>query len=442
MNIPLDRLYHFIEQTIKKIAGDLVVIYRFWPHGEKNINNLTPLKPFDNWLDKETSIKIWCHDQEPLDYDYYKDVKFEFSHIRQFTQIQQKLGIHKTLTNINYETGIFSKSLLIHSEKRSKNVLKYSTPPTEPRQTWLVPVYYWSHALIARDWFRYARHESFKKNISKNFLIYNRAWSGTREYRLKFTDLLIEHNLIGQCKSYFNPVDEKSGNHYASHDFRNSAWLVKNSLENCFPVSRVGSTASADFDTIDYNETNIEVVLETLFDDDRLHLTEKSLRPIACKQPFILLATHGSLQYLRDYGFQTFDSVWDESYDIIQDPKDRMLAVIDLMNTISNWTPQHRTNQIKKLYEIAEYNHQYFFSDKFIDLVLNEFCCNLSLGIKTVKTNPDFNHWLEYWKENLQHTEIQNFLNTNFDKSHPTIDHYHKILKFITDYPVSGDSKQ
>jgi hypothetical protein len=33
MSIPLDRLYHYIENIAKEIRGDDVLIYRFYPHG-------------------------------------------------------------------------------------------------------------------------------------------------------------------------------------------------------------------------------------------------------------------------------------------------------------------------------------------------------------------------------------------------------------------------
>jgi hypothetical protein len=46
-------------------------------------------------------------------------------------------------------------------------------------------------------------------------------------------------------------------------------------------------------------------VAETVF-DTRIHLTEKTLRPIACGHPFILAAGPGSLKYLQTYGFRTF----------------------------------------------------------------------------------------------------------------------------------------
>ena len=184
MNIPLDRLYDYICGIAEKSYNDRVIIYRFWPHGSKNIENLLPLK-YQTWIDIETSPIIWCNDQEPLDYEYYKlnirtPMLFELS-----KKFQSKMFPVK---NINYIRNMFSKNLLLHSEKRSENLIKYESDSE------LIPVYYWSHAVIARDWFRYAEHTNFKKQSQKTFLIYNRAWTGTREYRLKFTDLLIEND--------------------------------------------------------------------------------------------------------------------------------------------------------------------------------------------------------------------------------------------------------
>jgi hypothetical protein len=78
-------------------------------------------------------------------------------------------------------------------------------------------VYYWSHGVIARDWFRYAQYVSQEKKINTTFLIYNRAWSGTREYRLRFAELLIHLNLQEHCKTSVNPVEPELGLHYNLH---------------------------------------------------------------------------------------------------------------------------------------------------------------------------------------------------------------------------------
>ena len=430
MSIPLDRLYHFIDQTARNIYGEPVIIYRFWPHGSKNINDLNPLDPIPiTFVNRLIKPLLWCNDQEPLNYDYYRQNlrilggKFEFF---------KSLDMVASITNLAYQSNIFKKNLLLHSEKRSQDEKKYAA------ENRLIPVYYWSHALIARDWFRFAQHENFKKNTHNLFLIYNRAWSGTREYRLKFLDMLIENKLTDQCQTFFNPID--GGQHYHDYDLVNPAWMPKHRPERFFQPSLAESSASADFNSCDYRNTDIEVVLETLFDDDRLHLTEKTLRPIACGQPFILAATHGSLQYLREYGFQTFESVWDESYDQIQDPYQRMLAIIKVMRDISSWSTQKRDRNLEQLNQIAKFNQNHFFSDQFQLLIISELKENLTCAFEQIKTTPGFERWLSWYEERITNSALQKFLDTNQDELFPTRKGYQQVLDYIENYSKESQS--
>jgi hypothetical protein len=217
--------------------------------------------------------------------------------------------------------------------------------------------------------------------------------------------------------------------------FKNPVWRPTHVLEHHVGTSSASSSASADFATADYNSTEIEVVLETLFDDDRLHLTEKSLRPIACAQPFILVATHGSLQYLRDYGFKTFDTVWDETYDTIEDPYNRMLAIIGVMQTICEWTPEERLEKVQCIKEIVQHNQNYFFSKEFFNLILDELNTNLTCAFNQIKSDPGFDAWVERWQSLLKHVEIKEFLQQNNDRVYPTQDQFEQISKFIKDHP-------
>lgn len=434
MSIPLSRLYHFIEKTAIKNYGGPVVIYCFSPHGSKNIEDLNPLQnSFNSWYEHVVYPGVWCHDQEPLDYDFFQTQTRHFDYAwpnltRSLAKKSDSLGslnLPGLRANLMYYSHVFSKNLLVHSEQRSRNLEKYTTKS--------VAVYYWSHALIARDWFRYAEHEDFTKNANKRFLIYNRAWTGTREYRLRFGDLLIEHKLTDHCLTFCSPIE--NGEHYQTHTFKNPVWRPDHVLENYFPPSLADACASADFITEDYRSTEIEIVLETLFDDQRLHLTEKSLRPIACKQPFILAATHGSLQYLRDYGFTTFDSVWDETYDTIEDPYERMQAIINLMLEITAWSDVQRRDNVQLMAQIADHNQKHFFSKDFFDLVITELDTNMTKAFDTVKKDPGFDEYTNRWQCLLQHPEIQNFLSSNQDITQPTQRQLLQTLKFIEQYP-------
>jgi hypothetical protein len=419
MNIPLDRLYHFIDNIASEIYGDYVVIYRFWPHGSKNITDLSSLLDAD-WYARTRFPIMWCNDQEPLNYEFYsKPVR---TCNDPWSSILKSINLCHTNKNFNWVKNIFEKNLLLHSEKRSNNLKKYQLDNE------LISVYYWSHALIARDWFRYAEHETFQKCTKKTFLIYNRAWSGTREYRLCFSDLLIKNNLISQCQTSCNPIDSDLNIHYTDHTFTNPQWKPSHVLEDFLQPTTADATSSADFNTADYQATDIEVVLETLFDDDRIHLTEKSLRPIACSQPFILVGTYGSLEYLRSYGFKTFDTVWDENYDQIADPEERLTAIINLMEQIAAWDELTKKNKLAQAQEIADYNQQWFFSQNFFDLIINELKTNLRLAFKELDQCNNYKPWIDRWPYLLSYPVVIEYLNTNQDLSLPNRDTVNQVL--------------
>jgi hypothetical protein len=384
MSIPLDRLYHYIENIAKEVRGDDVIIYRFWPHGSKKIEDLQCLRHHTN--DENIFLPhLICYDQEPLNYDLYKDVPIRLSVCKQFDLPDDPTTIPKR--NLRVQIGnIYDKCLLLHSELNSPEVVRY-------QQDQFVPVYYWSHAIIARDWFRYAQHLNFSKDIKKTFLIYNRAWSGSREYRLKFTDLLIENNLLEYCKTNFNPYDNDY--FYKDYIFQNLNWKPTHSLEKYLAPTTVTSHASADFDIEDYNNTEFEIVLETLFDDQRQQLTEKILRPIACRQPFILASTPGSLKYLQNYGFQTFGSVFDESYDLIQDPVKRMQCIVRTMREITSWSTDYKKTQMKKINDITQFNQEHFFSNDFFNTVVGELKTNLITAFNHIENTTIGTHYLD-----------------------------------------------
>jgi hypothetical protein len=387
MSVPLDRLYNYLKDIIEEIHNGPILIYRFYPHGSKKIEDLLPLVPItENWSNKVISLEIFCNDQEPLNHKLYAcSVR---PNIKPLTDLCQQNNIDFVHQNFRGPVNtVWDHSLLLHSEKRSAEILKYQNDE-------FILVYYWSHGIIARDWFRYAEHVKQRKQVCKTFLIYNRAWSGTREYRLKFLDLLIQLGLENYCQASINSIEPELGIHYKNHQFNSPSWRPTHVLENFFPTSTAHSHYSADFDIKDYESTDIEIVLETLFDDGRLHITEKSLRPIACAHPFILAGTHGSLEYLRSYGFKTFCHIWDENYDLIEDPQERLICIADLMKQIATWDPWVRERKMAEAQVIADYNKKHFFSETFFNNITNELQTNLSNAFVEIKNCNKSKHYL------------------------------------------------
>lgn len=390
MSVPLDRLYYYLAD----IVNHDLVIYRWLPHGSRKLDDLFPLKNYSkrNWANIPQMI---CHDQEPLAYDFYSKNQIKSQVLQLFSKSNldsldtdsvaeycAELHLRGLLCVFNQ----FDQTLLLHSEQNSAEVVRFE-------QSGFVPVYYWSHAVIALDWFRYAEHDPMlafdSDKIQQDFLIYNRAWSGTREYRLCFVEQLLANQLEQHCNIGFSPED---GEHYSTHQFANPAFQIVNyNLHDSLKLNTHGAAASADYCADDYAAAGIEVVLETLFDDSRQHLTEKTLRPIACGKPFLLMSTAGSLAYLKQYGFETFNELIDESYDQIADPRQRLQAVIAEMSRISNLEPAAKAELFSKLHNIAERNRQHFFN-KLFDQVSTEYINNMQAAMTVMNQHCTDQH--------------------------------------------------
>jgi hypothetical protein len=387
MSIPLDKLYHYIQDVAEQVHGDRILIYRFSPHGSKNIEDLTPMQEQYDLLNVFWP-QIYCYDQEPLDYDrYLAGTHTELARDFQ-NRYQQELTVFSGYNLRVRVFNIYDKCLLLHSEQQSPEVAKYQASQ-------FIPVYYWAHAVIALDWFRYAQHVTVAPSADpKLFLVYNRAWAGTREYRVKFVELLQKNNLLDHCVTAFNSVDPDSGTHYRDHVFKNAAFKP-DEMDTSLPVTQAAATASADFVLQDYAGTQFEVVLETLFDDARIQLTEKTLRPIACGHPFILASTPGSLQYLRNYGFRTFDGIIDESYDLETDSSTRLELIIAAMKQISEWSPEQQRINREKIKEIVQHNKRHFFSTVFFQSIVSELQHNLQSALTELEDTNTGNRLIQ-----------------------------------------------
>ena len=420
MNIPLDNLYHWVAG----LAQHPVILYVFRPHGSKDIFDLNQ---FENTSTSAITCGlpmaplVICHDQEPLDFAAHK---FEYDHDR-----LERLFLHRRYTrdDLDIEMGFYSHLssfpnfkpnwlstaiscndwfILLHSEQNSSDVEQFS-------HAGFVPVYYWSHAIIARDWYRFAQHDvRFSQQLSKTFLVYCRDWMPCREYRLKFLDLLVDAGLVDDCKISTQHTNSQ-GVHLKDYVPEDPRFAVDTQRLEIIPDNSVSPTASADYDIADINTTAISVVLETVVDSDKIHLTEKILRPIACGHPFVLAAGPGSLAYLRSYGFKTFDSVFDESYDQQTDIVKRLEMIVQTMKKIQQLTD----SDWEKINAIAAYNKQHFFSDRFMSQVTAELQTNLNHAVEFCLENRGDTLWR--WRNIMRSTGMlyqYNYFKSNLDK--------------------------
>jgi len=105
-----------------------------------------------------------------------------------------------------------------------------------------------------------------------------------------------------------------------------------------------------------YKDSMINIISETNFFTPEIHLNEKTYKPIAFKQPFIMMSAPYSLQHLKDVGFKTFDRWWSEDYDLITNNDDRMLEINSIVEEITNWSDEKKVQFTHEVKDIVEFN--------------------------------------------------------------------------------------
>jgi imidazoleglycerol phosphate dehydratase HisB len=111
-------------------------------------------------------------------------------------------------------------------------------------------------------------------------------------------------------------------------------------------------------------ESLLYLVTETVATGQRHHLTEKTFKPIALGMPFVIVGTKGSLEYLRGYGFRTFDSIWDESYDQAEDDV-RIERIASLLRSLDELSVEAKQDLFNQCQEVVEHNWNHFYNGGF-----------------------------------------------------------------------------
>lgn len=99
-----------------------------------------------------------------------------------------------------------------------------------------------------------------------------------------------------------------------------------------------------------YNSARFNLVVESDVDYCGVFfLTEKTVKCLITGMPFVIISTPHFLKHLRRLGFKTFDSVWDESYDDIQDTNQRIDAVVKLCQDLKKFDWRKHTTELEMI---------------------------------------------------------------------------------------------
>jgi hypothetical protein len=90
-----------------------------------------------------------------------------------------------------------------------------------------------------------------------------------------------------------------------------------------------------------------------------MFINEKTLKPIACLQPFIVNGMPGSLAHLHELGFKTFSEWWDESYDSEIDFVKRTDKIIDIVTDLTKLTHNNLIDMLRDMNDVLLHNRNH-----------------------------------------------------------------------------------
>lgn len=230
----------------------------------------------------------------------------------------------------------------------------------------------------------------------KLFLMWNRRY---RRHRVELTLALENKNLIDRSYVSFSDVDIENPSMSFS-DSVDEDYLVHINyglditpddiarFKSKLPLVIDGETdvtrMCEDFDNAArpyFQNSLVSIVTETNWDASEITLTEKSFKPIKEKHPFIIVGVKGVLKGMRDLGFKTFSDFWDESYDDIDCPQQRLVAIAAICEEIGSWSPEKILDFRRKVSPILTHNWN-LLSRPVSDVTVNVICDHIRRTIK------------------------------------------------------------
>lgn len=244
--------------------------------------------------------------------------------------------------------------------------------------------YYFFHGWACQDWFRgydktFLIPRARDRSPTKTFMSPNRIVAGKRDHRVLFLYNVFQQGLANNHISapktctYENvsiaEIAKKYNNIYPDiEQVFNTADLPR--LFSGEDTQEMSSCWLTNF--TEAEDSLFYVPTETVFFEDRLHITEKTFKAIALEMPFILVAPAGSLEYMRSYGFKTFGDVIDESYDKETNDFKRIERVTQLLKDINNLSVKERQRIHSACLPAVEYNFNHFYNGGFTEILWRE----------------------------------------------------------------------
>lgn len=139
--------------------------------------------------------------------------------------------------------------------------------------------------------------------------------------------------------------------------------MVHQDIDNYAPGSTLTDGFVAQTKKI-YPNFLVDIVAETFINGTTFFATEKTVRPMLLKKPFIAMAAQDHLLYLRQMGFRTFSDFWEEDYDGVADGN-RYKKILKLIDTLATKSIDELDQMYLNMQGILDHNYQLLMSQTF-----------------------------------------------------------------------------
>lgn len=134
-------------------------------------------------------------------------------------------------------------------------------------------------------------------------------------------------------------------------------------LQGAIDINQTDPTWQRHFNSEWYDHTRFSLVVESELITEPFSHSEKGLKPMAFRHPFVVWGPSGYLEWLRVQGFVTFDHIIDERYDLEKDNSKRLEMVIAEVARLNNLPKQCFQNPETELR--LDYNQKRFYNTKW-----------------------------------------------------------------------------
>lgn len=180
-----------------------------------------------------------------------------------------------------------------------------------------------------------------------------------RDQRIALCSRLLKNKLLNKGR-----VSLGKFHYFSNHDYIDSPEIIQE-LSNLTPIEidrPLQYNLAMDLTLEDYENTFITITNETLTSEDTLFLSEKIWKPIIVGHPFMVIGNTGTLQYLKNLGYKTFDKWLDESYDLEPDFLKRVNKVVDILKIFNSTSIENLQKIREEMQEVLDYNKNHFIN--------------------------------------------------------------------------------